>query len=66
MDGFRFIKPLLATSGQNTTRNLEPDFLQFPDISNYHQLEGATKSHLEIEKFKHKEFNIESTGDEIF
>jgi len=66
MDGFRFIKPLLATSGQNTTRNLEPDFLQFPDISNYHQLEGAAKSHLEIEKFKHKEFNIESTGDEIF
>jgi len=66
MDGFRFIKPLLATSGQNTVRNLEPDFLQFPDISNYHQLEGASKSHLEIEKFKHKEFNIESTGDEIF
>jgi len=66
MDGFRFIKPLLATSGQNTTRNLEPDFLQFPDITAYHQLEGAAKSHLEIEKFKHKEFNIESTGDEIF
>ena len=66
MDGFRFIKPLLATSGQNTDRNLEPDFLQFPDITNYHQLEGAAKSHLEIEKFKHKEFNIESTGDEIF
>ena len=66
MDGFRFIKPLLATSGTNTTRNLEPDFLQFPDITAYHQLEGAAKSHLEIEKFKHKEFNIESTGDEIF
>jgi hypothetical protein len=66
MDGFRFIKPLLATSGQNTDRNLEPDFLQFPDITNYHQLEGAAKSHLEIEKFKHKEFNIESSGDEIF
>ena len=66
MDGFRFIKPLLATSGTNTTRNLEPDFLQFPDITAYHQLEGACKSHLEIEKFKHKEFNIESTGDEIF
>lgn len=66
IDGFRFIKPLLATSGQNTSRNLEPDFLQFPDITNYHQLEGAAKSHLEIEKFKHKEFNIESSGDEIF
>jgi hypothetical protein len=66
MDGFRFIKPLLATSGTNTTRNLEPDFMQFPDIEVYHQLQGSCKSHLEIEKFKHKEFNIESTGDEIF
>ena len=66
MDGFRFIKPLLASSGVNTTRNLEPDFMQFPDITSYHQLLNASKSHLEIEKFKHKEFNIESSGDEIF
>jgi len=66
MDGFRFIKPLLASSGVDTTRNLEPDFMQFPDITSYHQLLNASKSHLEIEKFKHKEFNIESTGDEIF
>ena len=66
MDGFRFIKPLLATSGNNTTRNLEPDFLQYPNITVYDQLLNAVKSQLEIEKFKHKEFNIESTGDEIF
>jgi len=66
MDGFRFIKPLLVTSGQDTTRNLEPDFLQLPNITVYDQLRNAAKSHLEIEKFKHKEFNIESTGDEIF
>ena len=66
MDGFRFIKPLLATSGQDTTRNLEPDFLQQPNITVYDQLVNTAKSHLEIEKFKHKEFNIESSGDEIF
>jgi len=66
MDGFRFIKPLLATSGQNTTRNLEPEFFQFPSITVYDQLLNSAKSHLEIEKFKHKEFNIESSGDEIF
>lgn len=66
MDGFRFIKPLLVTSGQNTTRNLEPDFLQLPNITVYDQLLNAAKSHLEIEKFKHKEYNIESSGDEIF
>jgi len=66
LDSFRFVKPLLATSGQNTTRNLEPDFMQYPNITMYHQLENAVKSQLEIEKFKHKEFNIESSGDEIF
>lgn len=66
MDGFRFIKPLLVTSGQDTTRNMEPDFQQLPNITVYDQLINAAKSHLEIEKFKHKEFNIESSGDEIF
>ncbi len=66
MDGFRFIKPLLATSGRDSTRNLEPDFMQFPNITVYDQLKNAALSHLEIEKFKHKEFNIESSGDEIF
>jgi len=66
MDGFRFIKPLLVTSGQNTTRNLEPDFLQFPNITIYDQLINAAKSQLEIEKFKHKEFNIETSGDDMF
>jgi len=66
LDGFRFIKPLLVTSGQNTTRNLEPDFLQFPNITIYDQLINAAKSQLEIEKFKHKEFNIETSGDDMF
>lgn len=66
MDGFRFIKPLLVTSGQNTTRNLEPDFMQFPNITIYDQLLNAAKSQLEIEKFKHKEFNIETSGDDVF
>lgn len=66
LDGFRFTKPLLVTSGQNTTRNLEPNFLQRPNISNYWQLLNDAKSQLEIEKFQHKEFNIESSGDNLF
>jgi hypothetical protein len=66
MDGFRFIKPLLVTSGAVTDRNLEPDFEQFPNITVYDQLVNAAQSQLEIEKFKHKEFNIETAGDEIF
>ncbi len=66
IDGFRFTKPLLVTSGQNTTRNLEPNFLQRPNISNYWQLLNDAKSQLEIEKFQHKEFNIETSGDDVF
>jgi hypothetical protein len=66
IDGFRFVKPLLATSGVITDRELEPDFLQLPNIEIYDQLVNAAKSQLEIEKFKHKEFMIDSTGDEIF
>ena len=66
MDGFRFIKPLLVTSGGNTTRNLEPDFLQFPNITVYDQLKNAAKSQLEIEKFKHKEFIVDTSGDAVF
>ena len=66
MDGFHFVKPLLATSGNVTDRNAEPDFLQFPNIEIYDQLQNAAKSQLEIEKFQHKEFNLDSAGDEIF
>ncbi len=66
MDGFRFIKPLLVTSGGNTTRNLEPDFIQFPNITIYDQLKNTVKSQLEIEKFKHKEFIVDTSGDDVF
>ena len=66
IDGFRFTKPLLVTSGQDSTRNLEPNFLQRSNISNYWQLKNDVLAQLEIEKFQHMEFNIESSGDDIF
>jgi hypothetical protein len=66
MDGFRFVKPLLTGSGQESTRNLEPDFLQRPNITLYHQLQSDAKSQLEIEKFRHKEFNTEDSGTGMF
>jgi hypothetical protein len=53
-------------SSEVTDRNIEPEFLQFPNITLYDQLLNTAKSQLEVEKFKHKEFNIESSGDEIF
>lgn len=66
LDGFRFIKPLLVTSGQETTINLEPMFIQQPNITVYDQLLNDAKSQLEIEKFKHKEFNVDTSGDDVF
>jgi hypothetical protein len=66
VDGIHFVKPLLATSGPVTDRNLEPDFLQLPNITVYDQLVNAAKSQLEIEKFRHQEYNIETAGDAVF
>lgn len=66
LDGFRFIKPLLTSSGEEKTRNIEPEFLQRSNITLYHQLQNDAKSQLEIEKFKHKAFTVETTGDNIF
>lgn len=66
IDAFRFVKPLLVTSGQKTDINLEPTFVQRPDITVYDQLLNDAKSQLEIEKFQHKEFNLETSGDDVF
>jgi len=66
IDAFRFIKPLLVTSGQETTMNIEPTFLQRPNISVYDQLKNDAQSQLQVEKFLHKQFDIESSGDAIF
>ena len=66
LDAFRFIKPLLVTSGQNTEINLEPVFIQRPDITLYDQLLNDAKSQLEIEKFQHREYNLETSGDDMF
>ena len=66
IDGFHFDKVLLVTSGQDTTRDLEVDFLQRPHIMVYDQLKQDVRAQLEIEKFRHKEYDIETTGDNIF
>ena len=73
IDNFRFVKPLLASSGQidgtDTTtpdRNMETDFLQKPQITTYDQLLSEVKSEQEIEKFRHKEYNLTTTGTSVF
>ena len=73
IDNFRFVKPLLARSakidGTDTTtpdRNMETQFLQKPQISTYDQLLSEVKSELEVEKFRHKEFSLSTTGTSTF
>jgi hypothetical protein len=66
IDGFRFIKPLVAHSGEETTRNIEPDFIQRPNTTNFVQLTNDALSQLEVEKFKHVEWNIETAGNKVF
>ena len=73
IDNFRFVKPLLARAAQidgsdaNTPdRNMESEFLNKPEISTYDQLLSEVKSMQELEKFKHKEFALTTTGTSTF
>ena len=66
IDSFHFKKALLVGSGKQTTRNLEPTFLQRPNIISYNQLLNDVNTQLEIEQFKHKEFNFQTSGKDVF
>ena len=62
IDNFHFGKQLLATSGTDTTRNIEPKFLERPTTTNYRQLETDVQSQELIEKFRYQAFDIEGEG----
>jgi hypothetical protein len=66
IDSFHFKKTLLASSGSQSVRNLEPKFLQRPNIISYNQLKNDVNTQLEIEQFKHKEFNFQTSGKDVF
>jgi hypothetical protein len=73
IDSLRFIKPLLAraakidgTDPNTPDRNMEADFLVKPNISTYDQLLSEAKSEQEIQKFKHKEYTLTTTGTTAF
>jgi hypothetical protein len=66
IDGFHFKKVLLAITGQPSVQNIEPTFLQRPNIISYLQLKNEVNSQLEIEQFRHKEFNFQTSGNNIF
>jgi len=67
LDGFNFGKPLFTTTAVTTSpittgRVLEPPFLQLPFISNLIQLRQAVESQLQVENFRHKQFDIRTDG----
>ena len=66
IDAFHFKKPLLAITDTQSVQNIEPQFLQRPNIMSYTQLKNEVNSQLEIEQFRHKEFNFQTSGNSIF
>lgn len=66
IDSFHFKKTLLAITDTQSVQNLEPQFLQRPNIISYSQLLNEVKSELEIQKFRLKVFNFQTSGDSIF
>lgn len=59
IDSYRFGKQLTAFSGKDTTRCIQPRFLQRPNTTNYVQLKQDVLSQLEIEQFRLQGYNIE-------
>ena len=66
IDAFHFKKPLLAITETQSVQNIEPQFLQRPNIMSYTQLKNEVNSQLEIEQFRHKEFNFQTSGNNLF
>jgi hypothetical protein len=66
IDAFHFKKVLLAITNTQSVQNIEPQFLQRPMIMSYTQLKNEVNSQLEIEQFRHKEYNFKTSGNSIF
>jgi len=62
IDGLHWTKPLLVNTGADTTRCLEGEFLERPEITDYYQLKNDANAELEKRQFRHVEFDITTTG----
>jgi len=62
LDNLHFTKQVTAISGQDTTRNIEPDFLQRPFSTNYAQLKADVESQKLVEEFRYNSYDIETEG----
>ena len=62
IDNFHFSKQLIATSGVDTSRNLQPQWLIRPFTTNYYQLKKDVLSQLEIDGFQYQGYDITTEG----
>jgi len=62
IDALHFTKPLLVNTGQDTTRCIEGEFIERPEIMDYFQLKNDASAELQKRKFRHVEFDITTTG----
>ncbi len=62
IDAFHFTKPLLVNTGADTSRCLEGEFVERPEIMDYYQLKNDADAELQKKKWRHVEFDITTTG----
>lgn len=62
LDAFRFTKPLLVTSGQETSKNIEAEFLDRSNVYDFFQLQNIVSAEQEKRKHRHVEFEVNTTG----
>jgi len=62
IDAFRFTKPLLVTSGPDTDKDIEAEFLERPETSDYFALKGMAEAERQKRDFRHVEYEVNTTG----
>jgi len=62
IDAFHFTKPLLVSTGQDTSKDIESDFLEKPEVYDYFQLKNIAEAERQKREFRHVEFEVNTTG----
>jgi len=62
IDAFHFTKPLLVSTGQDTSKDIESDFMEKPEVFDYFQLKNIAEAERQKRKFRHVEFEVNTTG----
>ena len=62
LDAFRFTKPLLVNTGKQSSRNIEADFIDKPEVYDYFQLKNIASAEKEKRQHRRVEFEVNTTG----